>query len=281
MSLADFARERGLKRMGARPPFFEYLRLSWLRRDFAIAMSIYSNQAALSKTRLGRGWLVLGPTLQAAIYGLIFGVILGDRRPENFIPYMITGVFLFSFFSGSFSSGAAALTSNRDLVRSLSFPRLLLPISAVIRQFINLLPQLALLAVILLIWQQPLAWSWFEMIPILLLMTMFSLGLAMIAARLTVQVRDISKLIPFITRLVFYTSGIFFELEKILGKYPELLALASLNPVYDFISLARGALVVGYDSTPQLWAISSGWAVLTLLFGLWYFWRAEERYGRD
>lgn len=281
MTLAEYARGRGLKRMGARPAFLEYLKLAWKRRDFAIAMSIYSNQAALSKTRLGRGWLVLGPTLQAAIYGLIFGVILGDRRPENFIPFMITGVFLFSFFSGSFSTGASSLTGNKDLVRSLSFPRLLLPISAVIRQLINLLPQLALLALILLLWRQPITWNWLEMIPILLLMTMFSLGLAMIAARLTVQVRDVSKLIPFITRLVFYTSGIFFELEKILGGYPELLALAVLNPVYDFISLARGALVVGYESTLSLWLISIAWAVGTLLFGIWYFWRAEERYGRD
>lgn len=281
MNLADYASEHGLKQVGVRPRFGEYLKETWARRDFAFTMSLYASEAANARTRLGRWWLVLLPSLQALAYGLVFGLILGDLRPDNFIPFLITGVFLFSFFSGSFSSGAKAITSNSGLLKTLSFPRILLPLSAVIRQFINFLPQLALLPLVMVLFGQDITWDWLYLIPIALLMLVFSTGLAMISARLTVQVKDLGKLVPFITRILFYSSGIFFEIERVFASYPELLAVARLNPVYDFISLARGALVNGMEMTPYLWLVSAGWAFGVFIFGFLYFWKAEAKYGRD
>jgi len=281
MNLADYALSHGLSKVGVRPKFFEYLGQVWDRRDFAFTMSLYASEAQNARTRLGRWWLVLLPSLQALAYGLVFGLILGDLRPANFIPFLITGVFLFSFFSGSFSAGAKAITSNTGLLRTLSFPRILLPLSAVIREFINFLPQLALLPLVMVMFGQDITWDWLYLIPIAFLMFLFSTGLAMISARLTVQVKDLGKLVPFITRLMFYSSGIFFEIERIFAGYPELLAVAMLNPVYDFISLARGALVNGMEMTPFLWIVSSIWSVGVFVFGVLYFWRAEARYGRD
>lgn len=281
MNLSDYALSHGLKQVGVRPKFLEYLRQVWDRRDFAFTMSLYASEAQNARTRLGRWWLLLLPSLQAFAYGLVFGLILGELRPANFIPFLITGVFLFSFFSGSFSAGAKAITANSGLLRTLSFPRLLLPLSAVIREFINFLPQLALLPVVMVLFGQDITWDWLYLIPIAFLMLLFSTGLAMISARLTVQIKDLGKLVPFITRLMFYLSGIFFEIERIFAGYPELLAIAMLNPVYDFISLARGALVNDMSMTPFLWVVSSIWAVGTFVFGVLYFWRAEARYGRD
>lgn len=267
--------------MGARPSFFNYISEAWRRRDFAIALSTFSNEAANARNRLGKWWNILLPTIQAATYGLIFGFILGDSRPDNFLPFLFTGVFLFSFMSGSFYSGASSITSNSGLVRSLSFPRALLPVSTVITQFVNLLPQLGILLVTLLIIQREITWSWLSLVPILFLMTMFSAGLAMIAARLTAQVRDLSKLIPFITRIFFYTSGIFFSVEQVLANYPQVLAIVKWNPVYDFIEIARGALVQGYTMETDIWIACAIWAVFTFVLGSIFFWKAEEEYGRD
>ncbi len=280
-NLAEYAAQHGLKRMGARPSFFNYIAETWLRKDFAIALSTFSNEAANARNRLGKWWNILLPTIQAATYGLIFGVILGDSRPDNFLPFLFTGVFLFSFMSGSFYSGASSITSNSGLVRSLSFPRALLPISTVITQFINLLPQLGILLLTLLIIQREITWSWFALIPILLLMTMFASGLAMIAARLTAQVRDLSKLIPFFTRIAFYVSGIFFSVEQVLAGYPQIFAIVKFNPVYDFIEIARGALVKGYTMETDIWIACTAWAVVTFAVGIVFFWKAEEEYGRD
>ena len=84
-NLAAYAAEHGLKRMGARPSFFNYIAETWQRRDFAVALSTFSNEAANARNRLGKWWNILLPTIQAATYGLIFGVILGlaDKYGKN------------------------------------------------------------------------------------------------------------------------------------------------------------------------------------------------------
>ena len=281
MSLADYAAEHGLKRVGARPAFVDYLIQAWSRRDFGYALAKYSNEAANAKNRLGRWWIILLPTVQAMVYGLIFGVLMARDRPENFIPFLFTGVFLFSFISSSATQGATAMTSNTGLVRSLAFPRVLLPVSAVLRQFFNTLPQLGLLLITLLIFQQGIGWGWLLMIPVVLLLTIFNLGLAMIMARIGAQVQDINKVLPFAVRILFYTSGIFFSMDKLLQAHPQVLAVLKYNPIYDYIELARGLLVQGYEATPFLWLTSAGWAIVTLVIGLLFFWKAEERYGRE
>lgn len=290
MNLAEYAASHGLKRVGARPPFFSYLREVWRRRVFAWTLSTYTSEAANARTRLGRWWLILLPTIQAGTYGLIFGLILGSNRPHNFLAFLFTGVFLFSFMSGAFQSGAGSIVGNAGLVRSLSFPRILLPISSVIQQFINLWAQLALLLVTLLVtafdfsnlsWQNPIDLDWALFPVVVVLMVMFCSGLAMIAARINAQARDLGKLIPFITRIAFYVSGVFFSLETVLAEWPTALAVFEFNPFYDFIQLSRGLLVEGYEPSAKLWMLCIGWAVITPIIGALYFWKAEEVYGRD
>ena len=281
MSLAEYAKQHGLTKVGARDPLLSYIKHAWQRRDFAYVMALYTDQANSSRNRLGRWWLVLVPTLQAAVYGLIFGILLGGSRPENFIPFLITGVFLFSFLQGAYSSGANSVTSNIGLVRSLSFPRILLPINALIQQVFSLLPQVALLLITLLLFQQQVTWNWLFLIPILLLMVIFGFGLATISARLTVHVQDLNKLNPFLTRVVFYSSGIFFSIETVLKDYPVAMQIATWNPVYVYISLARGAMVEGYAMTAGMWIGAVVWAFGLFIVGTIFFWRAEERYGRE
>ena len=281
MSLAQYAKQNGLTKVGARESLLSYVKHAWQRRDFAYVMALYTDQANSSRNRLGRWWLVLVPTLQAAVYGLIFGILLGGSRPENFIPFLITGVFLFSFLQGAYSSGANSVTSNIGLVRSLSFPRILLPINALIQQVFSLLPQVALLLITLLLFQQQVTWNWLYLIPILLLMVVFGFGLATISARLTVHVQDLNKLNPFLTRVMFYVSGIFFSIETVLKDYPVAMQIATWNPVYVYISLARGAMVEGYAMTAGMWIAAVAWAFGLLIVGTVFFWRAEERYGRE
>ena len=281
MSIAEYAAAHGLKRVGAREPFFRYLKHAWSRRDFAYTMAQFTNQASMAGNRLGRWWLVLQPAIQAGVYGLIFGVLLGNSRPHNFIPYLFTGVFLFAFMQSAFQAGASSITSNFGLVRSLSFPRILLPANSTIQQVFALLPQLGLLLVTLLLTGQPVTFGWLLLIPINLLMIVFGFGVGAFAARLTVQLRDVSKLIPFITRIMFYVSGIFFSVDRVLGHWPVALAIAKLNPVYVYISLARGVTIDGYAATANDWIAGVVWAVAALTFGLWFFWKAEERYGRE
>jgi teichoic acid transport system permease protein len=280
MNLSEYAISHGLKQIGVRPKFLKYIKQTWERRHFIFTRALFSSESSNSQTRLGRWWLVLTPSIQGLVYGLVFGLILGDLRPDRFGPFLIIGVFLFSFFSGSLSGGASALTSNMGILSTLSFPRIALPISVVLRQLIDFLPQLAILVPILILFGVEISWSWLLVVPVIILLVFLNAGVAMIFARVAIQLRDVANFIPFMTRILFYSSGVFFELDRILGNYPELLAVAQLNPVYILLKLARAVLLDG-QFTPDLWITASIWSLVTFAVGVVFFWRAEATYGKS
>ncbi|WP_062524255.1 ABC transporter permease [Demequina rhizosphaerae] len=278
------ARDAGLARVGARPALPSYLKEMWQRRHFAVKMARYRIEASLAQNRLGLAWVVLNPLLQAAVYGFVFGLIMdrGSRSGLNFIPYLVTGFFVFQFFAQSFSQGAKAITGNTSLVRSLGFPRMLLPVSAVIRQIYELVPMMAVLAVILVGFGETPSWKWLLVPPILALMTLFNTGIALIAARLTVHLRDMTQIIPVITRLIMYMTGIFYSLEQVLADNPPwMLTVAQLNPVHDYIQMVRACVLEGQEVNTLIVVTAFVAAFGFFAAGIYFFWSAEERYGRD
>ncbi len=281
MSLADLAAEHGLHRVGARPSFWRYLSEAWSRRDFVFTMARFRLRADLEGNRLGILWLLLQPCVNAAVYGIIFGVVQGDRRPHDWAAHVVIGVFLFQFFSKSLSNGAKSITGSQALVQSLAFPRVTLPIGEVIEQFLSLMPSMGLLLVLLPLLGHWPTLDWLLVIPLLALFTLFNTGVALIAARLTVHVRDLTQLLPYISRILFYVSGVLFDVSIIFKEHPLVMRLYDFFPLFQVLQMARDALMGNAEYDPMYWVYFSAWAVLTFTVGLLFFWAAEERYGRD
>jgi teichoic acid transport system permease protein len=270
----------GMFPVGQRPPFGAYLEEAWRRRRFAFTLAGYRLVGGLLQNRLGVLWIVLRPLSMAIIYGTIFNfVISGPARPADFVQFLLVGVFVFEFFTGSFGSGAKAVTGNAKLVQSLGFPRILLPVSVVAEQAMRMVPVIALLVILLLVLGEPISWSWLIIVPILAVMGVFNLGAALIVARLSVHARDVQQLIPIINRVLFYVSGIFFSVDGALADYPVLLTIAHLVPTYEFIALSRDVLLSSYSAPLLAWIAAPLWAIATIVCGVIFFWRAEARYG--
>lgn len=283
MTTTDPTRDGTLMKVGGRPPLRPYLEEVWSRREFVYLLARFRIEAENQRNRLGMAWIVLRPLLNAAIYGLIFGILLGSNtRPAHFLEFLIIGVFVFEFFASSFTQGARAVTSNQALVQSLSFPRMSLPLSAVTQRLLLFLPMVAVMLVIIVAFgtlPQP---EWLLLIPLTAILFVFNCGLAMITARLTVHFRDLTQLLPFITRLIFYTTGIFFSFDRRFSKHPTVLRIVDFQPVHEFLTLARAVLLKGpdYNVPMSYWVYSTVWAIVMFAVGVVFFWRAEERYGR-
>lgn len=275
------AAAHGLHRVGARPKLFKYLKQTWDRREFVVALAAFRLRSDLADNRLGILWLVLRPCLNALVYGLIFGVLQGASRGPDYPATVVTGVFLFEYFSSSLSRGAKSITGNRALVQSLAFPRLTLPIAEVIEGFFSLLPSLAVLFVLLPMLGHWPHLRWLLLIPLLAIFTVFNAGVAMFVARLTVHVRDLTQFLPFVTRILFYTSGVLFNVNTIFKDYPWMITAYDFHPIYQILRVARSILMTNQDYDPMYWVYFSAWAVVAFVGGLLFFWVAEELYGRD
>ncbi|WP_197511371.1 ABC transporter permease [Tessaracoccus coleopterorum] len=244
-------------------------------------MARYRMRAGLESNRLGLAWVVLRPLLNAGIYGLIFGVLQGGNRPPDFPAFVVIGVFLFEFFQGCFNDGSKSLTGNRNLVQSLAFPRMTLPLAATIERFLQFLFMLAVLVPILMLFGHFPRWEWLYMVPLVACLTLFSAGIGLITARLTVHVSDLTQLLPFISRLLFYMSGVLFAVDKILAGHPVLLRIFDFYPLYQVLRIARHHLIGAPGYPNSYWVILAVSSILVFVGGAVFFWRAEERYGRD
>ena len=277
---AKLASEFSLLPIGTRPPLGQYLRDAWKRRGFAATLARYRLIASTARSRLSAAWIVIVPSLQILTYGLIFGLVLGDSRPDNFVPYLVVGVVIFQMLAGAFSDGARSITSNASLARTLNFPRVLLPFAALVAQLIKSAGLVVLMLLALPLLGETPNWNWLLLIPTLLLALLFGFGVALIAARLTVHLEDLSQLIPFVTRVAFYASGVFFSFDKLSGAIPWANALEWANPVALYLALARAGLVAGYEVQLWYWPLALAWGLFSVVLGFLFFYRAEERYGR-
>ena len=284
MSLAEYAAREGLHKVGGRPRIFAYLVDVWRRRAFIYSLARFRIEADNGRNRLGMGWVVLKPLINAAVYGTIFGILLGrENRPDQFILFLVIGVFFFEYFSSCFTSGAKSITKNANLVQSLSFPRMSLPLALVTQRLLEFAPMIVIMLGLVLGFGNAPLWDWLLLIPLVALFTVFNVGLTLITARLTVHFRDLTQLLPFVSRFFFYTSGTFFSVERRFGDNETIMTIADFQPIHEFMDLARSILLKGPDYVikPEYWTYAAGWSVLFLVVGTVYFWAAEERYGRD
>ncbi len=283
MTVADEAARHGLHRVGGRPPLGPYLVDVWRRRDFIYSLAKFRIEAENGRNRLGMAWVVLKPLMNAGVYGLVFGVLLQTRREiDSFVPFLIIGVMMFEFFSSCFTAGAKSITSNTALVQSLSFPRIALPLALVMQKLLQFGPMAVIMIVAALVGGHRPNIQWLLLVPLIALFAMFNVGLSLVTARLTVHVRDLTQLLPFLARFFFYTSGIFFSVEVRFADTPTLTRIADFQPIHEFLALGRAILLDGpqYDMPVEYWWYATAWSIGLAIVGTLFFWSAEERYGR-
>ncbi|MFG2815263.1 ABC transporter permease [Streptomyces sp. NPDC048410] len=283
--LAALAARHGLTVSGARPSVPAYVRQLWDRRHFITAFATAKLTAQYSQAKLGQLWQVMTPLLNAAVYYFIFGVLLGTKRGvADFIPFLVTGVFVWTFTQSSIMVGTRAISGNLGLVRALHFPRAALPISFCLQQLQQLLFSMLALIVIILCVGVPVTASWLLVLPALALQFVFNAGVSMVLARMGAKTPDIAQLMPFLLRTWMYVSGVMWSIDQFTKDQPRLVVLLlDYNPAALYIDLMRFALIDSFTADklpPHVWLAAVAWAVVAGVGGFIYFWKAEETYGR-
>lgn len=271
-----------LVRVGTKPGATEYLRSLWVRREFALAIPSAELRAQHRNTVLGGVWHLLNPILQIGVYFLVFGVLLDvSRGVDNFLGFLTIGVFIFHFTSKSINAGAKSITSNEGLIRTISFPRAILPLSVVLSELAAF--GYALVAMIggLVLTGEAIGPTWLLLLPILFLQLLFNLGAAMFVARLSSHFRDVQQVLPFVLRMWLYLSGVIWPASRFTEELPHLAWMLQLNPAYVYIELVRDAMQDNTLGDPRLWLSAVAWAVVSLVVGFLFFRARENEYGHD
>lgn len=254
-----------------------YLRALSERRQYIRYVADSQLRSQQMNTVLGNMWHLLNPILQITVFYVIFGLILeADRGVDNLLPFIGVGLFPYQFSTASITAGSKSIVANQSLLRSIWFPRAMLPVTTTLTQLFAFGPMLiVMLGVTVATGERPLT-TWLLIPAVLALQLVFTLGASMIAARAANHVVDIQQVLPFIFRLLMYGSGVLFLVDAYVQNSRYRL-LFELNPFYGIVAIWRWT-VLGYEVNPQVVGYTVAISCLTLLIGFWWFRRGERSY---
>ena len=266
----------------AAQPLGAYLRDLWGRRGYVWYVAQSELRAKQVNTVLGNLWHLLNPVITVGIYYMIFGLLLNvSRGVDNFILYLTVGVFLFRITQQGITTGANSVVNNTGLIKSIRFPRVVLPLTAVLTAFLGAISTLLVMYAVALLTGEPPAYRWALLPPTVVLLFVFTVGGAMIAARATTHLRDTTQILPFLFRILFYASGVIFNVSAYAEGDRWIVALFTLNPMYSFLTIARWTMMGGDDVTVGVVVSVLVWTVTLLGAGFWWFRAGEQEYARD
>ena len=268
----------GLITLGGPPAPREALVEIWQRRHFAWALARSEVRSANLGTVLGQAWQVLNPAFMIGVYFVIFGVVLDARRGvEHYVTFLVAGVIVFRFAQSTITGCASSLARNLGLLRSLQFPRSLIPIAQMLEHLLALVPGLVLVLVVAALdgvrpGPELLA------LPVVLAVTAaFALGLGFGVARAATALPDLVQIMPHAFRVLLYVSGVLFSVDAFIDT-DWMRSLFVFNPFYAAITATRWS-ILGIETSPMVAISLAVWAVVSLTGGWWWFRRAEHRYG--
>jgi ABC-type polysaccharide/polyol phosphate export permease len=258
-------------------PLGDRIREVWDRRELALVLAGREVTARYRQAAFGIAWAVIQPVAAAILFTAVFGR-LADV-PSDGLPYAIfvfAGLVAWTYFSSSVGEASEILVDNNDLVTKVYFPRLLVPLSAVLPPLIDAAVSLVILAVLMVAYgvapgpALATAPLWIG----LLVLAAFAAGVWLSA--LNVRFRDVRHALAYLLQLWFFVTPVVFPSSLAEGGWRYLLAA---NPLTGIVDGLRWSLVGGPAPGPEL-AISMA-ALLVLLVGGLAFFRRAERFFAD
>jgi teichoic acid transport system permease protein len=257
------------------PPLMPYVRELWRRREFAVEMSRTDLREQHFNTVFGQAWLVLNPLLLAAVYFVLVDILRRGHRPEGFLAHLVGAVFAYYFVSDTVRRSIRSVTSGGRLILNSSFPRTLLPLSAVITGIKRFGPMMVIYIPIYFLSGRPLTAQLLWLPGLFVLMTVLAAGLAMIVAATQVYFRDLKNFLPYMLRVWLYASPILYTVAQMPERYKVLLWA---NPLGPLLAGWSNVLDRAVAPTPHQLAAGAVWAIGLFIAGAWFFVSREREF---
>ncbi|MEN9935457.1 MAG: hypothetical protein RLZZ387_2036 [Chloroflexota bacterium] len=277
--------EQGEPRAGDGPPVFEirpaagWARLElgelWAYRELLGILVWRDIKVRYKQTAVGALWVVLQPVLTMALFSLIFGRFAG--LPSDGAPYplfVFAALLPWQLFARALSDSSTSLVANQGLISKVYFPRLLIPLAAVVSGLLDFGIALGVLVALLVVYGVMPGVAALTLPLFVLLAVAAALAVGLWLSALNVRYRDVAYAIPFLTQFWFFATPIAYAGSLVPEQWRW---LYGLNPLVGVVEGFRWALVGTAAPGPLLWVSVVATAVL-LVGGLVYFRRVEDSF---
>lgn len=198
----------------------------------------------VASTRLGYLWWIIDPIVLMLVYYFVIRIVF-ERGGENYHLFILSGIVLFQFFSRSLTGGMTALISNSALIRQINIPLILFVlVPTVVRGFFALIG----IAIVLIAQIENIGWTTILVLPLILVLGIFSFSMSIFLSIANVLIRDTGKLVVYVVRLFFFLSPVLYPSSRVMDNenIPALIkVIYSLNPLAIVIESMRNVALAG------------------------------------
>jgi lipopolysaccharide transport system permease protein len=256
----------------------QYWRDLWRYRELFYFLAWRDIAVRYKQTVIGVAWSLVRPLATMIVFTLVFGTVA--KLPSHGAPY---AVFVFAallpwqFFSSALQESSNSLINNSNMISKVYFPRLVVPVSAVIVSLVDFMIAFAVLLVFLWWYRVVPDWRILTLPGFVLLVFAITVGAGLWFSALNVEYRDFRYIVPFVVQLGIFVSPVGFS-SAIVPQRWEL--LYALNPIVGVIDGFRWAIIPGQPISWLAVMLSVALAVGLFTSGMWYF-RKMERHFAD
>ena len=244
----------------------------WRYRELLSFLAWRDIAVRYKQTAIGVAWAILRPALTLLVF-VLFRRLAGLRQGGGSdVLLVLAAVLPWQFVASAVAEASTSLIGNTNLISKVYFPRLIIPLSAVMTALVDFAITLVMLAAVML---------WYGVAPDVRLLALpifivqgalLALGLGLLLAALTVKYRDFRYVVPFAIQLGLFVSPVAFETAQVPAEWR---ALYALNPLAGVIDGFRWS-VLGHAIDPSVLISSVVVTAAALLAGVWYFRRTER-----
>ena len=224
-------------------------------------------------TYLGYLWHIINPLIQITIYYLMFTVLFGRDIPNYWI-YVSSGMFAFGFINSCISGSTGLLITNKNMITKIAFPKEILFFAKVINALISLSISYCILIALMVITSNPPQLTILLLPVMVILLSIFCIGIAFIVSSLTVYLRDVQNLVSIIMGYMLFAIPIFYVVASRSSNFMNI--IWGINPLFYFIESIHNVLYYGIIPSTSYLVVCIVSPIVAIILGLIIFKNLER-----
>ena len=248
----------------------------WRYRDLMLLLVWRDVVGRYRQSVVGLGWILIRPIITTLIFTFIFGGVAKiDSGDKPYALFCFAALLPWTYFMACVSTASASVVASRALITKVYFPRVLLPIVAILSSTIDMLVQFSLLFLMMAYFGVGVSLSFLALVPFLGMAALSAAAVGIWMTAINVKFRDIGHSVPFLMQSWMWLSPVIYSSREIPPGYRF---YYGLNPMVSVIDGFRWAILGLPAPNPVTMGVSMGMMVVLLITGLLYFRKVETRF---